>query len=148
MATAERSGAEFSDFEKAAMKERAAELRAEKASSRGKAKKDPEAELLEKIASLPEADRGLATAVHRIISAAAPELTPRTWYGMPAYAKNGKVLCFLQPAQKFDSRYATLGFSDTAALDDGEIWPTSFAINSITPGVEAEITRLVKRAAE
>ncbi|GLY93287.1 hypothetical protein [Actinoplanes sp. NBRC 103695] len=135
----------FSAEERSAMKERAQEL---KAAKRPRDKKgDPEAELLAKIAELPDADRALAEGVHRIVKEHAPGLTPKTYYGMPAYAKDGKVLCFLQPAKKFDTRYATLGFNDLADLDDGEMWPTAFAVTKLTPEVEARIGELVRKAA-
>ena len=102
--------------------------------------------MLEKIAELAEPDRGLATRLHEIIKASAPALSPKTWYGMPAYAKDGKVVCFFQSAQKFKSRYATLGFNDTANLDDGTMWPTSFALTELTPADEKKIAALVKKA--
>lgn len=135
----------FSAEERSAMKERAQELKAAKR-PRGK-KGDPEAELLAKIAELPDADRTLAEGIHRIVTEHAPGLTPRTYYGMPAYAKDGKVLCFLQPAKKFDTRYATFGFNDPADLADGEMWPTAFAITKLTPEVEERIGELVRKAA-
>ena len=119
------------------MKERAREQKAAQT----------EADVLAKIAELPEPDRTLAERIHAIVRAAAPELTPRTWYGMPAYAKDGKVLCFFQSGEKFKTRYATLGFSDRADLDDGSMWPTSFALTELTAADEARIAALVKRAA-
>jgi len=119
------------------MKERAAEVRAT----------GGEEELLAKIADLPEPDRTTAQRLHAIIVTAAPHLSPRTWYGMPAYAKEGKVLCFFQARSKFKTRYATFGFSDRAHLDDGSMWPTAFAIDELTPEVEARIAELVERAA-
>lgn len=128
----------FTAEERAAMKERARELK------RGKA--DGERELLAKIAEMPEADRKLAERLHALIAAAAPELSPTTWYGMPAYARDGKVVCFFQGAYKFKSRYATLGFTDRASLDDGEMWPTAFALTKLTPAVEARVRRLVEQA--
>jgi uncharacterized protein YdhG (YjbR/CyaY superfamily) len=136
----------FSDEERAAMKERAQELKA--ASRRGSraGKADGEADVLAKIAEMPEPDRVMAERLHAIVKASAPSLSPRTWYGMPAYAVDGKVVCFFQSAQKFKSRYATLGFSDTANLDDGAMWPTSFALKELTPAEEARIAALVKRA--
>ena len=124
------------------MKERASELRRPRAS-----KADDEAAVLEKIAELPEADRDMAQRLHAIVTAAAPSLTPKLWYGMPAYAKGGKVVCFFQGAQKFKTRYATLGFSDSAALDDGDFWPNAYALTRLTPEVEARITALVQQAA-
>ena len=133
----------FTDEEREAMKERASELKA--ASRRGK-KADDEGAVLEKIAEMPEPDRVLAERLHEIIKASAPDLSPKLWYGMPAYAKDGKVLCFFQPAQKFKSRYATLGFDDTANLDEGTMWPTAFALTELTADDEARIGTLVKKA--
>ena len=130
----------FTDEERAAMKERAKEVR------RGK-KKDGTADLLEKIAEMDEPDRLIAERLHALITEAAPELAPKTWYGMPAYAKDGKVLCFFQAASKFNSRYATFGFNDAAMLDDGEMWATSFALTELTPKAEATIVELVRKAA-
>jgi uncharacterized protein YdhG (YjbR/CyaY superfamily) len=124
------------------MKERAKELKGARA-----AKDDGENEVLAKIAEMPDADRVMAERLHALIRASAPDLTPRTWYGMPAYAKDGNVVCFFQPAQKFKSRYVTLGFSDKANLDDGAMWPTSFALKELTAAVEARIAELVKTAA-
>ena len=131
----------FTDDEQAAMKERAQEL---KSARSGKA--DGEGDVLAKIAEMPAPDRAMAERLHAIIKTAAPELSPRTWYGMPAYAKDGKVVCFFQSAAKFKSRYATLGFSDKANLDDGAMWPTSFALKQLTAADEARITALVKHA--
>jgi len=128
----------FTDEERAAMKERAREVRAGGA--------DGERDVLAKIAAMPEPDRSLATRVHAIVTATAPDLAPRTWYGMPAYARGGKVVCFFQDARKFKTRYATLGFSDQARLDDGAMWPTAFALKELTPAVEARIVALVKQA--
>jgi uncharacterized protein YdhG (YjbR/CyaY superfamily) len=128
----------FTDEEKAAMRERAREAKAGKA--------DGESDVLEKIAEMAEADRVMAERLHAIVKASAPDLTPRTWYGMPAYAKDGKVVCFFQSAEKFKSRYATFGFSDNANLDEGAIWPTSFALKKLTAAVEKEIGALVKKA--
>ena len=136
-----RKGGTFSDDERAAMKERAQELKARRG---GKA--NGEADLLAKIAELPQADRSLAKRIHAIVTASAPALTPRTWYGMPAYALDGKVVCFFQGAQKFKTRYATLGFSDHARLDSGSMWPTSFALAELTPADEKKIAALVKKA--
>jgi uncharacterized protein YdhG (YjbR/CyaY superfamily) len=107
---------------------------------------DGESDVLAKIAEMPEPDRGLAKRVHAVIKASAPGLTPRTWYGMPAYAKDDKVVCFFQSGQKFKARYATLGFQQAANLDDGEMWPTSFALKKLTPAVEEKIAKLVKKA--
>jgi uncharacterized protein YdhG (YjbR/CyaY superfamily) len=140
---AERSKRESKGFtaeERAAMKERAAELKANAAGA------DGERAALEKIAEMPEPDRTVATRIHEIVKAGAPELSPRTWYGSPAYAKDGHVICFFQSAQKFKTRYGMLGFSDKANLDDGSMWPTAFAVTELTPAVEKRITELVKRA--
>jgi uncharacterized protein YdhG (YjbR/CyaY superfamily) len=134
----------FTDEERAAMKERAQELKAEARARKGKA--EGESAVLAKIAEMPEADRTMAERLHAIVQASAPGLSPRTWYGMPAYAKEGKVVCFFQGAQKFNTRYATFGFSDTANLDEGAMWPTSFALKEWTADVEAEIGALVKKA--
>ncbi len=130
----------FSDEERAAMKERARELKAEAN------KADGESELLAKVAEMPERDRALARRIHAIVKASAPGLSPKTWYGMPAYAKDGKVVCFFQSAHKFKSRYAMLGFSDAASLDDGAMWPTYFALKELTAAEEARISALVKKA--
>jgi uncharacterized protein YdhG (YjbR/CyaY superfamily) len=135
----------FTAEERAAMKERARELKAA-SSRRGSAKADGESEVLAKIAEMPEADRVKAERLHAIVGATAPELEPRTWYGMPAYAKDGKVVCFFQSAQKFKTRYATLGFSERANLDDGAMWPTAFALTELTAAEEERIAALVKRA--
>jgi uncharacterized protein YdhG (YjbR/CyaY superfamily) len=141
--TSKKSSSGFSDDELAAMKERAQELKAE--ARRGK-KGDGEQDLLAKIAEMPDKDRAMATKLHKLVKATAPELSPKTWYGMPAYAKEGKVVCFFQSAHKFKARYATLGFSDSAKLDDGDVWPTSFALKKLTAAEEAKIAALVKRA--
>jgi uncharacterized protein YdhG (YjbR/CyaY superfamily) len=130
----------FTPEERAAMRERAREQKA----AAGKA--EGESEVLAKIAEMPEADRVMAERLHALIKTSAPDLSPRTWYGMPAYAKGGKVLCFFQSAQKFKSRYATLGFSDTANLDEGAMWPTSFALKKLSAAEEATIAALVKKA--
>ncbi|MET9649684.1 MULTISPECIES: DUF1801 domain-containing protein [unclassified Streptomyces] len=136
----------FTDDERGAMKERAQELKkGARRGSRG-AKADTESEVLAKIAEMPEADRVLAERIHAIAKEAAPELTPKLWYGMPAYARDGKVVFFFQSAQKFKSRYATLGFSDLAALDDGAFWATSYALTDLTGADEARIADLIKRA--
>jgi uncharacterized protein YdhG (YjbR/CyaY superfamily) len=141
-ATAPKKKADgFTDEERAAMKERAQELKRAKS-----AKADPEADVLAKIAEMTEPDRSMAQRLHAIVGATAPELSPRTWYGMPAYAKDGKVLCYFQSAQKFKSRYATLGFSDTANLDDGALWPVVFALKELTATEEAAIVALLTRA--
>ncbi|MGH8945638.1 MAG: iron chaperone, partial [Acidimicrobiia bacterium] len=126
------------------MKDRVQELKAEKGT--GKKKADGLADVLAKIAEMPQADRVLAERIHSIVTANAPALSPKTWYGMPAYAKEGKVVCFFQSAQKFNSRYATLGFSDTANLDEDTMWPTSFALTELTAADEERIAALVKRA--
>jgi uncharacterized protein YdhG (YjbR/CyaY superfamily) len=131
----------FTDEERAAMKERAQEL---KAARGGKA--DGESDVLAKIAEMPDADRVMAERLHALIKASAPDLSPRTWYGMPAYAKAGKVVCFYQSAHKFKSRYATLGFSDEANLDKGAMWPTSFALKELSAAEEKKIGTLVKKA--
>jgi len=134
----------FTDDERAAMKERAQELKAEARANKDKA--EGESAVLAKIAEMPEPDRAMAERLHAIIKASVPALSPKTWYGMPAYAKDGKVVCFFQGAQKFNTRYATLGFSDTANLDDGAMWPTSFALKELTATEEARISALVKKA--
>lgn len=140
------AGEGFTAEERAAMKERARELKAERGRGSGKGKSDGESEVLEKIAAMPEPERAMARRLHDLIRATAPELAPRTWYGMPAYARDGKVLCFFQSGSKFKSRYATLGFSDQAKLDEGGMWPTSFALKELTPATEERIAGLVKRA--
>jgi uncharacterized protein YdhG (YjbR/CyaY superfamily) len=134
----------FTDEERAAMKERAKELKAEARANKKRA--EGESDLLAKIAEMPEPDRTMATRLHEIITTIAPDLWPKTWYGMPAYARDGKVVCFFQSAQKFKTRYATLGFNDTANLDEGAMWPTSFALKELTPAVEEKIGALVKKA--
>ena len=134
----------FTDEERAAMKERAKELKAEARANKDKA--EGESDVLAKIAEMPEPDRAMAERLHAIIKASAPVLSPKTWYGMPAYAKDGKVVCFFQSAQKFNTRYATLGFSDTANLDEGALWPTAFALKELTATEEARIGALVKKA--
>jgi uncharacterized protein YdhG (YjbR/CyaY superfamily) len=130
----------FTAEERAAMKERAQELKAEARRA------DGESALLAKVAEMPKPDRALAERVHAIVKASAPALVPKTWYGMPAYTKDGKVVCFFQSADKFKSRYATLGFSDEANLDQGDMWPTSFALKELTAATEAKIGALVKKA--
>lgn len=134
----------FTDAEKAAMKERAKELKAEERASKNR--EAGEKDLLAKIAEMPESERSIATRLHEIISANAPVLAPKTWYGMPAYAKDGKIVCFFQSAAKFESRYATLGFNDTALLDDGAMWPTAFALTKLGAAEEKRIIALVKKA--
>ena len=137
---AEKTSKGFTKEERAAMKERAQELKAEAA------KADGESALLAKIAEMPESDRVMGERLHAIITASAPGLTPKTWYGMPAYAKDGKVLCYFQSADKFKARYATFGFSDTANLDEGALWPVAFALKKLTATEEAKIAALVKKA--
>lgn len=134
----------FTAEERAAMKERAKELKAEARATKNKA--DGERDVLAKIAEMPEPERTMAVRLHAIITASAPVLAPRLWYGMPAYAKDGKVVCFFQSAQKFNTRYATLGFSDTANLDEGTMWPTAFALTALTAAEEEQIGALVKKA--
>jgi len=130
----------FTDEERAAIKERVRETKAVAD------KADGESEVLAKIAEMAEPDRAMAKRLHAVIKASAPALSPRTWYGMPAYAKDGKVVCYFQPAQKFKTRYATLGFSDAAHLDEGTMWPVAFALTKLTPADEAKIRALVKKA--
>lgn len=141
------ASATFSDEERIAMKERAQEQKA--AARRGPRadKSDGEAEVLATIAAMPEPDRSLGERLHALITAAAPALSPKLWYGMPAYARDGKVVCFFQAATKFKTRYATFGFQDAAALDDGGLWPTAFAVKDLTAADEATIAALVKKAA-
>jgi hypothetical protein len=145
-ATSDKASKGFTDEERAAMRERAHELKP--AARRGPRadKADGERAVLAKIAEMPEADRALAERLHAIITASAPALSPRTWYGMPAYAKDGHVVCFFQSAQKFNTRYATLGFSDQAHLDEGGMWPTAFALKQLTAADEARIGALVNKA--
>jgi uncharacterized protein YdhG (YjbR/CyaY superfamily) len=130
----------FTAEERAAMRERAQELKAEAR------KADGEKALLAKVAEMPKPDRVMAERLHAIVKANAPDLSPKTWYGMPAYARDGKVVCYFQSADKFDSRYATFGFNDTANLDDGAMWPTSFALKKLTAADEKKIAALVKKA--
>ena len=136
----------FTDEERAAMSERAQELKA--AARRGSSanKADGESDVLAKIAEMSEPDRAMAERLHALIKASAPALSATTWYGMPAYAKDGKVICFFQSAQKFKTRYATLGFSDKANLDEGAMWPVAYALKEMTPAEEARISALVRRA--
>jgi uncharacterized protein YdhG (YjbR/CyaY superfamily) len=138
--TAGKASKGFTAEERAAMRERAKELKASK--SRADAEKD----VLAKIAEMPKSDRAMAKRLHAIVKDSAPDLAPRTWYGMPAYAKDGKVVCFFQSADKFKSRYATFGFSDTANLDQGAMWPTSFALKELTDAEEKKIAALLKKA--
>ena len=135
----------FTDEERAAMRERAQELRA--AARRTADRTGGESEVLAKIAEMPAPDRRIAERLHSIIKASAPALSPRTWYGMPAYAKDGKTICFFKPKSKFKERYSTLGFETTAALDDGAMWPCAYALWEITPDVESRIAALVRKAA-
>jgi len=135
----------FTDVERAAMKERAQELKAEARANKDKA--EGESAVLAKIAEMPEPERAMAERIHAIIQASAPGLSPKTWYGMPAYAnKDGKVVCFFQSAQKYESRYSSFGFSDEANLDEGAMWPTTFALKELTAAEEARIEALVKKA--
>jgi uncharacterized protein YdhG (YjbR/CyaY superfamily) len=134
----------FTDEERAAMKEHAQELKAEARANKNKA--DGESDVLAKIAAMPEPDRTMARRLHALIQASAPDLSPKTWYGMPAYASDGNVVCFFQSGQKFKTRYATLGFSDKAKLDEGAMWPTAFALVELTAALEARISALVKKA--
>jgi uncharacterized protein YdhG (YjbR/CyaY superfamily) len=137
----------LTDEERGAMKERTKELKAEARRGRGAGRAaDAERDVLAKIAELPEPDRAVAERLHAVITASAPALAPKTWYGMPAYAKDGKVVCFFQAADKFKTRYATFGFNDVANLDDGAMWPTAFALTELTAADEARIAALVKKA--
>jgi uncharacterized protein YdhG (YjbR/CyaY superfamily) len=142
--TTTKRTAGFTADEKAAMRERAREAKAE--ARRGADREAGERDVLAKIAEMPAPDRAIAERLHSLIKKVAPELAPKTWYGMPAYAKDGKNVCFFQPAAKFDARYATLGFTDDANLDDGIMWPTSFALTKLTAADEARIGGLVKKA--
>jgi uncharacterized protein YdhG (YjbR/CyaY superfamily) len=137
---AKKSTQKFTKEERDAMRERARELKA------GAGKKDGESDVLEKLEAMPASDRAIGKRLHALIKDSAPDLSPRTWYGMPAYAKDGKVVCFFQSAQKFKTRYATLGFSDKANLDEGTMWPTAFALKKLTDAEERKIVALVKRA--
>jgi uncharacterized protein YdhG (YjbR/CyaY superfamily) len=144
--TAGETAKGFTDEERAAMRDRAQELKAAARRGPRAGKAEGESDVLEKIAEMPEQDRVMAERLHALIKASAPGLSPRTWYGMPAYAKDGNVVCFFQSAQKFKSRYATFGFSDKANLDDGGMWPTGFALKELTAAEEARISALVKKA--
>jgi len=135
-----KAGKGFTDEERAAIRERSKEQKASASKAEG------ERDALEKIAAMSEPDRAMAKRLHAIIKASAPVLSPKTWYGMPAYTKNGKIVCFFQPAEKFKTRYATLGFNDSANLDDGGLWPVSFALKELTAAEEANIAALVKKA--
>jgi uncharacterized protein YdhG (YjbR/CyaY superfamily) len=136
----------WTDEERAAMRGRAQELKAAARRGPRAGKADGESDVLAKIAEMPEPDRAMAERLHAVIKASAPALSPRTWYGMPAYAKDGNVVCFFQSAQKFKTRYATFGFSDKANLDEGAMWPTAFALKELTSAEEARIGALVKKA--
>ncbi|NKY26087.1 iron chaperone [Nocardia gamkensis] len=144
--TATKASVGFTDEERAAMKEHAQELKTAARRGSRAAKADGENDVLAKIAGMQESDRVIAERLHAIVKACAPQLSPKLWYGMPAYAKDGKVLCFFQSAEKFKARYATFGFNDVAALDDGTVWPTAFALTKLTAADEARISDLVKRA--
>jgi uncharacterized protein YdhG (YjbR/CyaY superfamily) len=142
--SAATTSATWTDDEKEAMKARAKELKAE--ARRGAEKADGEKDLLAKVAEMPESDRVMAERIHAVVMASAPDLSPKTWYGMPAYAKDGKVVCFFKAASKFDTRYATLGFEEAAMIDDGDFWPTSYGLTKMTPAIEKQIGELVKKA--
>jgi len=136
----------FTDAERGAMKERAQELKAEGRPSSRAVKADTEGEVLAKIAEMSAPDRAMAERIHAVVKASAPVLSPKLWYGMPAYAKDGAIVCFFQPAQKFKSRYATLGFNDAANLDEGAMWPTAYALTKLTAADEKRIGALIKKA--
>jgi hypothetical protein len=142
------TAAAFTDHERAAMKERARELKAEqrRGAQAEKARADGERDVLARIADMQDSDRIIAARLHQLILESAPVLSPRTWYGMPAYARDGKIVCFFQSADKFKTRYGTLGFSDQATLDHGVMWPTAFAVRELTPAAEERIAALVKQA--
>jgi uncharacterized protein YdhG (YjbR/CyaY superfamily) len=144
--TTGRASKGFTADERAAMRERAQELKAAERRGPSAGKVDGKSDVLAKIAEMPEPNRAIAERLHVIITATAPTLSPRTWYGMPAYAKDGNVVCFFQGAQKFKTRYATVGFSDKANLDEGAMWPTAFALKELTAAAEARIVALVKKA--
>jgi uncharacterized protein YdhG (YjbR/CyaY superfamily) len=144
MSPSEKKSGGFTAEEQAAMKERAKEAKAEERANKNRA--EGERDLLSKIEEMPEPDKSMATRIHEIVTANAPDLWPKTWYGMPAYARDGKVVCFFQAAAKFGARYATLGFNDTANLDDGAMWATSFAMKELTPDAEEKVAALVKKA--
>jgi uncharacterized protein YdhG (YjbR/CyaY superfamily) len=137
----------WSEEERAAMQESARERKAAARRGSGDERAEGERELQAKIAEMPPSDRAMAERIHALVTSTAPSLVPRTYYGMPAYAKDGKVICFFQPASKFKVRYSTLGFQPDARIDDGEMWPVAFAVTGLTPGVEARIAELVKKAA-
>ena len=144
--TAGKASKGFTVEERAAMRERAQELKAAARRGPRASKTDGENDVLAKIAEMPKRDRAMAERLHAIVKASAPALSPRTWYGMPAYAKDGKVVCFFQSGQKFKTRYATLGFSDNANLDEGDMWPTAFALKELSAAEEARISALLKKA--
>ncbi len=144
MSQAKKSTQGFTDEERAAMKERAKELKAEARANKNRA--EGESDVLAAIAAMPEQERDLAQRLHAIITASAPILSPRLWYGMPAYAKDGKVVCFFQSAQKFNTRYSTLGFSDAANIDEETMWPTAYALTELTVAAEEKIGALVQKA--
>jgi len=146
--SAPRSSSEtWTDAERAAMQEHAREVKAATRRGPGDERAQGEREVLAKIAEMPEPERVMAGRIHALVTASAPELMPRTYYGMPAYARNGKTVCFFKPASKFKERYSTFGFEQAAGLDDGEMWPVAFAVIELTPAVEARISALAKRAA-
>ncbi len=147
MSATKKKSTGLSAEERSALKERAQELKTEERRGSKSRKADGESDVLEKIAEMPDADRKIAERLHEIVTASAPDLSPKTWYGMPGYAKDGKVVVFFQSADKFSSRYATLGFNDNAQLDKGAMWPTAFAVTKLTAAVEKEIAALVKKAA-
>jgi uncharacterized protein YdhG (YjbR/CyaY superfamily) len=144
--TTGKASERFTDEERAAMRERARELKAGARRGPRAGKADGEGEVLAKIAAMQEPDRAMATRLHAVVTASAPGLSPKTWYGMPAYARDGEVVCFFQSAQKFKTRYATFGFSDKASLDEGDLWPVAFALRKLGPAEEARIAALVKKA--
>ncbi|MET8871423.1 DUF1801 domain-containing protein [Nocardia sp. NPDC004604] len=145
--TKRKSTVGFSEEERAAMKEHAQELKTAARRGARAAKADGESDVLAKIAEMADSDRVMAERIHAIVKANAPELSPKLWYGMPSYARDGKVVCFFQTAEKFKARYATLGFNDSASLDDGAMWPTAFALTELTAADETRIGELVKKAA-
>lgn len=147
MATETTTAVAFSDEERAAMKEHARELKTAARRGTRASKADGERDVLDKIATMTPSDRAMAERIHALVTANAPELAPKLWYGMPAYAKDGKVVCFFQSAEKFKARYATLGFNDIARLDDGTVWPTAFALTRLTAADETMIGELVRKAA-
>ena len=147
MTTTDETATRFTDEERAAMRERSRELKTARRRGPAADKADGESEVLAKIAEMTPADRAMAERIHAIVKASAPDLSPRLWYGMPAYAKDGKIICHFQDSRKFKTRYATLGFSDKANLDDGNMWPACYALSKLTPADEARIAALIKQAA-